>query len=166
MYTYSIPQESWNLFSLSGSTQVTKRDGEYVAIEKLNTHQPKKLMVVCKTPLVYLTKQTTELQKKIQEFNNLLENSSLTKNNVWAALCGTMWYIIKYVLPVTTLSKSEVSNLTVYLYMEMISRIGAVKYLPLCFLHAHPKYQGLVFPIILLEHKISKIGFLLNQIHS
>ena len=65
-----------------------------------------------------------------------------------------MWDTIKYVLLVTTLSDIEVSNLTVLIYRETMSHIGAVKYLPLPFLNGHPNYPGLGFPRIELEQTI------------
>ena len=51
---------------------LTKRDGEQVHIEKLNPHHPNKVMGFWKNPLTDMTNHKTELQKKIQEWNNLL----------------------------------------------------------------------------------------------
>ena len=67
-----------------------------------------------------MTNHTTDLRNKIQEFNNLLKNGYLTRNSMWEAFWGTMCASIKYVLPVTTLSNIEASNMTVYLHRETI----------------------------------------------
>ena len=49
-----------------GGIQITKRDGEQVSIRKINPHQSKKVMGVWQKSLLYMTKQTTELQNRIQ----------------------------------------------------------------------------------------------------
>ena len=63
------------------------------------------------------------MKKKIQEWNNLLNNSYLLRKNVLTDFWGNMLSIINYVLPVTTLSKSKASILILYWYMDTISHI-------------------------------------------
>ena len=65
-------------------------------------------------------------------------------------------------LPVTTLSKSEASNLILYLYRDTVSHIGEVKYSHLSFQHGHPKYQDLGLPSIGLEQTTSQCDFFLK----
>ena len=48
--------------------------------------------------------------------------------------------------------------------IEKKTHIGAVKYLPIYFCHVNPKYQGLVFPRIVLEQTTTKIDFLKERI--
>ena len=49
-----------------GDISLTKRDGEKVALEKLNSHKSKKVVTLQKNTLGDKTKQTTDLQNKIQ----------------------------------------------------------------------------------------------------
>ena len=91
----------------AGNIHFTKNRRWTIATEKLNPHQSQKVMGVCKYPLEYITKQKKDLQNNIQEWNNILRNGYLPRNNVWTAFLETLWSIIKYVLPVTTLSKNE-----------------------------------------------------------
>ena len=68
-------------------------------------------------------------------------------------------------LPVTTLSKSEVSKMILYLYREIISHIGSVKYSHLSFQHVHPNYQGLLLPRIGLEKTTAQSDFSSKHIY-
>ena len=112
-----------------------------------------------------MPKQTTDLKNEIQEWNNLLKTGYHPRDIMWKDFWGTLWASIKYVLLVTTLSNSESSKLPVSLYRDTVSRIGAVKYFPLAFQYGHPKYQGLEFPRIGIEQKISQKWFFSKHIY-
>ena len=79
----------------------------------------------------------------------------------WGGVGGN----INYVLPVTNLSNSASSHLKVSLYMDTVSHVGSVKYIPLSFRHSHPKYQVLGLPRIQLEQKIAQTDFFFKHIY-
>ena len=92
------------------------------------------------------------------------KNGYLSRNNVWTALWGNLWASIKYVIMVTSLSKSEASKITMYIYRETIFHIGAVKYCPVDFLNINPGYQGLGLPRIVLEQKNAHVYILSKNV--
>ena len=83
-----------------GDMHLTKRYGEKVAIEKINTHLSNKVMEIWKNILGDMTKQTIFLQNNIQEQNKILKNYYLPRNNVWTYFWVTLWVSINYVIPV------------------------------------------------------------------
>ena len=66
----------------AGDIHLTKICGEQVATKKLNPHLSKKVTGVWKNQPGDMTKQTKDLQNKIQECNNLLKRLSPNKECV------------------------------------------------------------------------------------
>ena len=63
----------------SVNIHLTKRDGEQIAIEKLNPHQYKKALVVYQNKLRDIDKQTTDLQKIYNNVTTFLKRLSSKK---------------------------------------------------------------------------------------
>ena len=110
---------------------ITADDGNRAIIEYKQPADATKAVGVWQDLLGNSSHQVKELVEKVQGIHKSMAQSPLPRHLAWIGLRQSIWKSIEYVLPATTMSRSEATYLAKELYRPLLPKLGCNRNFPL-----------------------------------
>ena len=97
------------------------------------------------------------INDKIKKWLTGMEHSFLTRKETYISLMTSVTKTITYSFTTTSLSNSEMHQISTPIYKMALPRMGILPTLPLPYRYASSRYQGMDFQYLPVEQLVKKI---------
>jgi len=140
-----------------GVIHLPDENGQLGVVPRYSSDNASRYLGVFQTTSGNEDRQVDELHAKVENWNQMIENSRLPPALNLHAVLARIHRTLLYPLVATTITEDKLQAISDQLYWKSLPKCGIVRTFPIQYRHLPIRYQGLGLPNLYLEQEISKL---------